>query len=224
MRGLLTTFALAIVIQADAQAAADPLRATLANDVVANNDLLTNVLIMTFWSAKMRGGIASVGPCNGSDVPKVSVRLAAGLSVQQALESIRSAGPAPLAWQTGEGVVDVALGGDWPAILDFRIDKFAWTSDGYSANVVGRLFKILGVEWRLKKLGLMPGLEDWGILQAAPRAFDAPPSSPPTLSHLYGVSVLTALNGIVRSFPNDSYWFYDERRCGSGGTYLVWAR
>ena len=106
--------ALAIVIQADAQAAEDPLNATLASDVVANHDLLTNVVIMTFSSAKVRGGIAVVGTCKSNGDPKISVRLAAGLSVQQALESIRTAVPGPLTWQTGDGVVDVALGGHWP--------------------------------------------------------------------------------------------------------------
>ena len=111
-----------------------------------------------------------------------------------------------------------------PLILDFPIDKFEWTSDAPVAQAAANLFQKLGVEYRLKKLGLVPGLEGWSVLQAAPRVFNPPPSEPPDLWHLYGVSILKALNGIIRSYPNASYWFYDERRCGAGGTYLVWAR
>ncbi len=224
IRSLLAALALATLVQIAAQAAEDPLKATLADDVIANHDLPTNVLVRTFWSAKVRGGIAIAGTCKSNGDPKISVHLAAGLSVQQALESMRSAAPGPLTWQTGDGVVDVALGGDWPPILDFPIDKFEWTSDASVAEAVGSLFQKLGVERRLKKLGLVPGLESWSILQAAPRVFNPPPSEPPDLWHIYGVSMLKALNGIIRHYPNASYWFYDERRCGAGGTYLVWAR
>src|SRR5579863_7384489 len=143
IRSLLTALTLATLVQVTAQAAPDPLQATLADDVVASREELTNVLIRTFWSAKIRGGIAVAGTCKSNGVPKISVHLAAGLSVQQALESIRSAAPAPLTWQTGDGVLDVALGGPLPPIFDFPIDKFEWRSDVYVAEAVGSLFQKL---------------------------------------------------------------------------------
>ncbi len=224
IRSLLTALTLATLVQVAAQAAADPLKATLGNDVVANNDSLTNALITTIWSAKIRGGIAVVGTCTSSDDPKISVHLAAGLSVRHALESIRSAAPEPFTWQAGEGVVDIAIGAPRPPILDYRIDKYEWTSDEYVLRAAGGLFQTPGIMRRLKDLGLMPGLENWSILQAAPKVINPPPLPPPTRSRLEGVRVLTALNRIIRSYPNGSYWKYDERRCGTGGTYVVWAR
>lgn len=223
IRSRLATLLLAVAIQFPGALATDALGVTLTQEFRETGEPPATIIEMMFGSAHMHGGIVANGACHGDDEPKVSIRLPAGLSVRQALKSIRKVVPGPMTWQAHGGAVDVSLIAHRPTILDYRIDVFTWQPGEAISVAVDRLFQTPGVQRRITKLGLTPGMTVLFGLQAPPRV-GSPPPAPSSPLHLKRVSVFTALNSIELSYPKSSFWLYEERNCGQERTYTVGAK
>jgi hypothetical protein len=151
------------------------------------------------------GGQAKTEGC--ARLPEVEVRFS-GTTLREALDSIVVSDPR-YGWEVKDGVVDLLPVAAVPALLGIRISAFDSKDAKDIASAGTFLFALPEIRDGAAKLGLAKNGSGTGLYAIVP---GSPPPHKPLDVHLRGVTVLDALNAIVRA-NRRGVWVYRETGC-----------
>ncbi len=173
-------------------------------------------------SAGRPGGMVVRSGCG--DPAQSPLLVGSGSSLAGALDLMTSVHPAYY-WTIREGVVNILPKRDPPPVMDVRIERFEWDTTAAVYLAVSNLSQSDSVRRRLAALGAAEALQQGPGLQPVPRIVNgvAEPRPPGRRYRVEGVTLLSALNAVVASYPN-AIWYYEEWHCAGRRTYSFFAR
>lgn len=163
--------------------------------------------------ARVPGGAAFIEGCANQPLRKIQLQSA---TLRAVLDNITRSDP-EYTWTIRAGVVNLEPLDGTPALLRVHVPKYDSDEIADAASAITVLASSPDVVRAAKKLGLDHNVSGSALSGISPNI--EPPKKPLEI-HLQNVTLLQALNAIVRA-NNGGVWMYREAHCGSVRHYGV---
>jgi hypothetical protein len=177
---------------------------------------ITDALVRSLTMASVPGGIVINQDCNEPARPSFE---RSATTLRSALDQIVSADRSHR-WIFRKGTVNLLSAKQSPSLLDLQIAKFEVENVPTARDAVNQLVAMSEVQRRAHELGLSSGYIRLGINNLNPAGAGQNNYSRKLAIRVRGVTLLEALNEIVR-VNGGGVWAYTERHCRGRNEFSV---